>query len=46
MDLIGQLKVFSGVAVSSGVASYAAAVQQVLTPDETLLPVGVVVGLI
>tara|TARA_R100000664_G_scaffold10212_1_gene16930 strand:- start:1485 stop:1730 length:246 start_codon:yes stop_codon:yes gene_type:complete len=45
MDILSQLKVFSGVAVSSGVASYAAAVQQVLTPDETLLPVGVVVGL-
>lgn len=45
MDLIGQLKIFSGVAVSSGIASYAAAVQQVFTPDETLLPLGVVVGL-
>ena len=45
MDLIGQLKMFSGVAVSSGVASYVAAVQQVLTPNNTLLPIGVVVGL-
>lgn len=43
MDLLAQLKLFSGVAVTSGVGSYAAAVQQVVTPE--VIPLGVVVGL-
>lgn len=40
-----QVKLFSGVAVGTGVASYAGAVQTVLTPNDTLLPIGVVIGL-
>lgn len=43
MDMLAQLKLFSGIAVTSGFGSYAAAVQQVVTPDT--IPLGVVVGL-
>lgn len=45
MDVISQVKVFSTSAVGMGAASYIGSVQQVLTPDDTMLPVGVVVGL-
>lgn len=47
--MIGELKVFAAIALSSGFMSMAGAVGilqgQVLTPTNTLVPIGVVTGL-